>query len=47
VAVILGFAIGISRIYLGDHYLTDVVAGFAAGILWLAIVVAAFRGRGA
>ncbi|MBM7703168.1 phosphatase PAP2 family protein [Metabacillus iocasae] len=27
--------IGFSRMYLGVHYFTDVVAGFAAGIVWL------------
>jgi membrane-associated phospholipid phosphatase len=44
-AVVLAGLIGLSRIYLGYHYLTDVVGGFAAGILWLAIVVAVFRGQ--
>lgn len=29
------FAIGLSRIYLGVHYLSDVLAGFAAGGIWL------------
>ncbi|UHA75901.1 phosphatase PAP2 family protein [Paenibacillus sp. 481] len=27
--------IGVSRIYLGVHYVTDVIAGFAAGMVWL------------
>lgn len=31
------FMIGISRVYLKVHYLTDVLAGFAAGFLWLVI----------
>jgi undecaprenyl-diphosphatase len=43
-AIVLSLLIGLSRIYLGYHYFTDVVAGFAAGILWVAIVVAVFRG---
>jgi undecaprenyl-diphosphatase len=43
-ATVLSLLIGISRIYLGYHYFTDVVAGFAAAILWVAIVVAVFRG---
>jgi undecaprenyl-diphosphatase len=44
-AVTLAVLIGLSRIYLGYHYLTDVVGGLTAGILWLAIVVAVFRGE--
>ncbi len=44
-AVSLAILIGISRIYLGYHYLTDVVGGLAAGILWLGIVVGVFRGQ--
>lgn len=42
-AVLLSLTIGASRIYLGYHYLTDVVGGFVAAILWLAIVVGVFR----
>jgi undecaprenyl-diphosphatase len=39
----LGVLIGISRIYLGYHYPTDVVGGYAAGAMWLAIVWGSFR----
>lgn len=45
IAVILAFGIGVSRIYLGYHYLTDVVGGWLAGAVWLLIVGAAFRIR--
>lgn len=34
-AVFLFLIIGISRIYLGVHYPSDVVAGYAAGFVWL------------
>lgn len=34
-AVVMGF----TRIYLGAHYLSDVVAGYAAGIVWLAACI--------
>lgn len=29
--------IGVSRLYLGVHYFSDVVAGYAAGIVWLMV----------
>jgi len=41
-AAALVIAIGVSRIYLGAHYFTDVVGGFTAGLLWLLIVAAVF-----
>lgn len=36
---LLIFAIGISRVYLGVHYASDIVAGFSAGFLWLVIAL--------
>ena len=38
-ATILIFAIGVSRLYLSVHYFTDVIAGYAAGGVWLSACV--------
>jgi undecaprenyl-diphosphatase len=38
-AAVLVAAIGLSRLYLGVHYFSDVVAGFAAGTVWLAACI--------
>lgn len=45
IAAAIAFGVGVSRIYLGYHYLTDVVGGILAGIAWLLIVGAALRAR--
>ena len=42
-AALLAFGIGLSRIYLGVHYPSDVLAGFAAAIIWVAAVRASYR----
>ncbi len=34
-AVLVSVLIGISRIYLGVHYLSDIIAGYLAGGIWL------------
>jgi len=42
IGIALSLVIGVSRIYLGYHYFTDVAAGLLAGTAWLAVVAAAF-----
>jgi undecaprenyl-diphosphatase len=37
--VLLVLLIGISRLYLEAHYLTDVIAGYLAGVLWAESVI--------
>ena len=34
VAVLLTFVVGLSRLYLGVHYPSDVLAGWAVGSAW-------------
>lgn len=38
-SIVLVILIGLSRIYLGVHYATDVLAGFAAGFFWFVIIL--------
>jgi undecaprenyl-diphosphatase len=45
VAALMAVGIGASRLYLGVHYLTDVMAGYAAGVLWLAVCMTAVELR--
>ncbi len=38
-AALLVVAVGLSRLYLGVHYFSDVVGGYAAGVLWLSACI--------
>ena len=38
-ALVLVLLIGLSRMYLGVHYFSDVIGGYAAGAVWLAACV--------
>lgn len=43
VALVLAAAMGLSRVYLGHHWLTDVLVGWTLGTAWLAVVVTGHR----
>jgi undecaprenyl-diphosphatase len=44
-AAVLVAAIGISRIYLGVHWPTDVIAGYAAAAVWVGGLLTVDRWR--
>ncbi len=42
-AVLFTVTMGLSRVYLGHHWLTDVLVAWTLGIAWLAVVITAHR----
>ena len=40
---VMVIAIGLSRLYLGVHYFSDVVAGYAVGVLWLSVCISGLQ----
>ena len=42
-AAVFSITIGLSRVYLGHHWFTDVVAAWLLGAAWLALVITAHR----
>jgi undecaprenyl-diphosphatase len=38
IATTMFLLIGLSRIYLGVHYTTDVIAGFSSALIWILVV---------
>ncbi len=43
VAVLWAVAMGLSRVFLGHHWLTDVIVGWSLGAGWLVVVITAHR----
>ncbi len=40
---VLVVGIGVSRLYLGVHYFSDVVGGYAVGVLWLSVCISGLQ----
>ena len=43
VAIVWALAIGLSRVFLGHHWLTDVIFAWLLGAAWLALVITSHR----
>ena len=42
-AAVYAISMGLTRVYLGHHWLTDVLAAWVLGLAWLAVVIACHR----
>lgn len=42
-AVVYAFTVGLSRMYLGHHWFTDVLAAWALGAAWLGLIITSHR----
>ena len=42
--LVLGLVVGVSRVVLNVHYVSDVLAGFCFGLAWLAVCILGWRG---
>ncbi len=42
-ALAWAISIGLSRVFLGHHWLTDVMFGWLVGLAWLSVVITAHR----
>jgi len=42
-AIIWSLSMGVSRVFLGHHWLTDVMVGWTLGLAWLAVIITAHR----
>ena len=42
-AVVFGLTVGLSRVFLGHHWFTDILAGWLLGAAWLSLIITTHR----